>query len=464
MPFSASIIERSFAYVPDKILKLGGATFLRPLGGPNLPAAWERIRLGFLGAVTPNGTSNINDVFCLLGLCAGQTNPGSAYVTSNFIGASLVGLPTPAGTTRTLTYNAGSGNPYFTATQGVAIHKLDTTNIETSAAFTTGLFIPVAATGFYNRRGIVILDITRPAGGSGGLTINVYATITVATITSDLRPDHLFAALDQPGVPNVRGLAFTTILNTTAIRYSPVGGEVDTFELHWSNVTFPLEVSALGASILRPLIYTNNGVADETFEAYSVSSGTVSTTLLSGGSGWSAAGSVALPDLSTSNLAPQVYTQYVGTTNQPDETFAQYTVGTIADQGTINLGTYWTQPIYVASPTGNQREQFYVELAGTNLGDHDTFASYATNSQGDPYIVSFNGGSYWGSTGTIYFCYGTLMGGTTTSNLAPLIGAQTLAGTAYSAFDTFESYGTGTIVSGVTIVNGSFWAGAGSIY
>jgi len=63
MPFTASIIERSFAYVPDKILKLGGATWLRPLGGPALTAPWERIRIGVLCAVTPNGTANINDVF-----------------------------------------------------------------------------------------------------------------------------------------------------------------------------------------------------------------------------------------------------------------------------------------------------------------------------------------------------------------------------------------------------------------
>lgn len=463
MPFSASIIERSFAYVPDKILKLGGAAYLRPLGGPVLSTPWERIRIGVLCAVTPNGTSNINDIFFLLGLCAGQTNPGSAYVTNNFIGASMVGLPTPAGTTRTLTFNAGTNNPYFSCTAGVAFHKVDTSFIETSAAFSSGLLLPLANTGFYPRRAIIILDITKQPGGSGSLTFTVYYTVVPASVQLDVRPDHLFAALDQPGIPNVRGLTFAAQLSSTAVRYSPIGGEVDTFEIFWSSLAFPLEISALGASILRPLSYTDTGVADETFEEYSVSSGTVSTTLLSGGSGWSAAGSVALPDLSTSNLAPQVYTQYVGTTNQPDETFAQYTVGTIADQGTINLGTYWTQPIYVASPTGNQREQFYVELAGTNLGDHDTFASYATNSQGDPYIVSFNGGSYWGSTGTIYI-YGTLMGGTTTSNLAPLIGAQTLAGTAYSAFDTFESYGTGTIVSGVTIVNGSFWAGAGSIY
>ena len=557
MPFTASIVERNFAYVPDKILKLGGATWLRPLGGPALSAPWERIRIGVLCAVTPNGTSNLIDALFLMGLCAGQTNPGSAFVTNNFIGASMIGAATTAAT-RTLTYTAGAGNPYFASTVGLGFHKSQALTTQVTAAFSGGLLLPVAGfssgagQAFYARRAIIILDITKTPGGSGGVTLAVYYSTTAATIQSiDMRPDHLFEALDQPGTPSVRGGTFTQVLNSTALTYSPLEGDVDTFELHWSNSTFPLEISAIGASILRPLSYTGVnalGIADETFEEYSVSTGSLAVAnVLTGGSGWSAAGSInytvynAGTLSNSSNLAAQVYTQYVGTTNSPDEPFEQYNTGTVNSGTTINLGSYWTANAYVEPKIANTVAQVFVELAGTNVGTpYDTFVAYVVNN-GSPNGTSssFAFGSYWSADGTIYsgsvsyigsvngnpFPYtpaayagtlpyfnlvGTLVGfpfdtfatyvvnngsdngttatftagslfwaatgtvfsyaafsyaGTTSPNPFPLSGVQTLAGTVVGfPFDTFQFYGTGTIISGVTLNAGSYWSGNGSIY
>lgn len=545
MPFSASIIERIFAYVPDKILKLGGATWLRPLGGPALSAPWERIRIGVLCAVTPNGTGNINDAFFLMGLCSGQANPGSAYATDNFLGASMIGTAV-TGATRTLTYTAGAGNPYFACTAGLGIRKSSYfTTIPATAAFSSGVLLPIVGFGaganaaFYARRAIVVIDITKTPGGSGGVTFAVYYSTTAATVqTIDMRPDHLFEALDQPGTPSVRGGTFAQVLNSTALTLSPLEGELDTFELHWSNNTFPLEISAIGASIIRPLSYTGvsaSGIADETFEEYSVSTGSIAAaTFLTGGSGWSATGSIFYDpnnNLGTagnsSNLAAQVYTQYVGTTNSPDETFEQYATGSIAsgsiaiDQGTfwtgtgsityaqdsnagtlgwsgnlapqvyvqyvgttncpddpfeqyatgtvdslvtVNLGTWWTANAFVDASVANTLPQVYTELAGTGLGfPFDTFGSYSANGSTDGTTSTFIYGSYWSTTGTVY--NGTfLYSGTIEANPYPLSGTQALVGTlAGYAYDTFESYGTGTVVSGVTISAGSFWNSNGSV-
>lgn len=406
MPFTASIVERNFAYVPDRLLKLGGAAWLRPLGGPALAAPWERIRLGVLCAVTNNGTANINDTFFLLGLCAGQTNPGSAFITDNFIGASMIGAAT-TGATRTLTYTAGAGNPYFASTVGLGFHKSQALTTQVTAAFSSGLLLPVAGfssgagQAFYARRAIIILDITKTPGGSGGVTLAVYYSTTAATIQSiDMRPDHLFEALDQPGTPSVRGGTFTQAINSTALTYSPLEGDVDTFEIFWSNSAFPLEISAIGASILRPLSYTGVsalGVADDTFSSYAT--GTV-TTQVSSGSGWNAALYVT-PDGFAN--APQIFGEYVGTVSSPDETFTEYALGTIYSGTTINLGTYWTQPAAIdmlPDAAFNFTPQIYTELTGTTLGAFDTFESYGTGA-----IISgvtINAGSYWGTAATIY--------------------------------------------------------------
>ena len=247
MPFTASIIERLFAYVPDKILKLGGAAWLRALGGPALTTPWERIRIGVLCAVTPNGTSDINDTLFLLGLCSGQTNPGSAFATNSFLGASMIGTAV-TGATRTLTYTAGAGNPYFTCTAGLGIRKSSAfASIPASAAFSSGLLLPIAGfsnsagVAFYARRALIVIDITKTTGGTGSPTFAVYYSTTAATVqTIDMRPDHLFEALDQPGTPSVRGGTFTQVLNSTALTFSPLEGELDTFEIYWSSNTFPL--------------------------------------------------------------------------------------------------------------------------------------------------------------------------------------------------------------------------------
>ena len=545
MPFTASIVERNFAYIPDRILKLGGAAWLRPLGGPALSTPWERIRIGVLCAVTPNGVNNIEDTLFLMGLCAGQANPGSAYATNSFIGASMIGTGV-TGAARTMTYTAGAGNPYYTCTAGLGIRKSSAfSSTPATAAFSSGVLLPIVGFGsganaaFYARRAIIIIDITKSPGASGNVTFAAYYSTTAATVqTIDMRPDHLFEALDQPSTPSVRGGTFTQVLNSTALTFSPLEGELDTFEIYWSSNTFPLEISAVGASIIRPLSYTGTsaaGISDETFEEYSVSTGSIAvSTFLTGGSGWSGTGSIFYDPNSnlgtagnSSNLAAQVYVQYVGTTNCPDEPFDQYATGSIANgsvalnQGTfwtgtgsifysldynagtlgwsgnlaaqvyvqyvgttncpdepfdqyatgtvnslvtVNQGTWWTANAFIDPSITNTLAQVYTELAGTGLGfPFDTFGSYSTNGTTSGTISTFIYGSYWSTTGTVY--NGTfLYVGTAAANPYPLSGTQALAGTACGfAYDTFESYGTGAVVSGVTINAGSFWNSNGLV-
>jgi len=474
MPFTASIVERNFAYVPDKILKLGGATWLRPLGGPALSAPWERIRIGVLCAATPNGTSNIIDALFLMGLCAGQTNPGSAFVTYSFIGASMIGAATTAAT-RTLTYTAGAGNPYFASTVGLGLRKTQAFPSLVTATFSGGLLLPIAGfssgagVAFYARRAIIILDITKTPGGSGGITLAVYYSTTAATIQGiDMRPDHLFEALDQPGTPSVRGGTFTQVLNSAVLTYSPLEGDVDTFELHWSNSTFPLEISAIGASILRPLSYTGInalGIADETFEEYSISTGSLAVAnVLTGGSGWSAAGSINYDTSynagtlgNSSNLAAQVFTQYVGTTFSPDETFEQYNTGTVNSGTTINLGSYWTGAgVIEASISGNFTPQVFTQYVGTTFTPDEPFEQYNTGTVNSG--TTINLGSYW--TANAYL--EARVANTVAQVFVELAG--TTVGTPYDTFSTYVVNNGSDNGTTSSFAFGSFWAADGTIY
>lgn len=416
MPFTASIIERSFAYVPDRILKLGGAAWLRPLGGSTVDGAWERIRIGILCAVTPNGTSNISDTAFWMGLCSGQQNPGSAYNSQQFVGASLIG-PITVGGTRLLTYTANSSNPYFSSTVGVFFQKIGTLFPWVSANFTYGILMPLAYTGTDQRRGIIIIDIAKTTGGSGALTISAYNTTTAATMSVDYRPDHLWDALDQPGVPSVRNQTFITMFSSTAIPYSPALGNLDTFEIFWSNATFPLEISAIGAVVMRAPTYTGTnatGSSDETFEEYDISTSPISDpAFLNGGMGWAAAGTVT---------------------------------GTLA----------------------NLYPQSYSDLAGTTIGTPvDSFENYAVNDSTNGVTSSFVYGSYWAAGGVLYNG-STLYVGTSSANLYPMTGTSIanlrLAGTTYGTpYDTFEAYAVGAVVSGVTLNAGSYWSGYGTL-
>ena len=302
----------------------------------------------------------------------------------------------------------------------------------------------------------------------GAVTLAVYYSTTAATIQSiDMRPDHLFEALDQPGTPSVRGGTFTQVLNSTALTYSPLEGEVDTFELHWSNSTFPLEISAIGASILRPLSYTGInalGIADETFEEYSVSTGSLAVAnVLTGGSGWSAAGSIEYTSYNagtlsnSSNLAAQVFTQYVGTTNSPDEPFEQYSAGTVNSGTTINLGSYWTGAgVIEADKSGNFLPQVFTQYVGTTYTPDEPFEQYNTGTVNSG--TTINLGSYW----TAFAYIEQSIANTVAQVFVELAG--TTVGTPYDTFGAYVVNNGSDNGTTSSFAFGSYWSANGTIY
>lgn len=474
MPYSASIVQRQFIDIPDNVLSLSGAALLRKLPTSWL---WDRIRIGLICAVTPNGVNNIQDANFTLGICSGQTYPGASFNTINYVGASIIGTQA-VGATRLLTYNAGG--PYYGATAGAFFVKLEGA-VTSATTFSTAASLALVQTGRYQRRTVFVLDILKTQGGTGALTLTLYGPSAAMAQTIDFRPDDLQGALDCITTPTIRDQTLTALDTKATLNYSPLLGDVDTLEIYWGNTTFPLEISAVGAVILAPsyyLISTGSaasapGTAIEPFDEYTASAGSIAeSTFLTGGSGWTAAGSVAYDQVSynsgasanSSNLAPQVYTQYVGTTNSPSEGFEQYATGTVDSGTTISLGTFWSAPAAVMSDGFSLSIiHVYSQMAGTEYNDYDTFQTYGTNDQSNPYITNPAGGAVWNGQGTIYSTGPSLFVGTVSANLAPFAGSASLAGTQYGVYDTFESYGTGTVVSGVTINAGSYWSANGKV-
>lgn len=180
----AVIATRKFQFQDDKYLLLANEEWTRPLP---FAGNWMRIRLGFLCAVSGNGTSNILDCPFFFGLCSGRTAPSSARSPQNFFGVSFNGLAAP-GSTRTLTYTANGNLPYYTASLGEVFRQFGTTQV--AASFNNQVVLAPAWTGTQKRRVPIFVDITRQSGGGGVYTVNVYG-VNATTVAFDYRQDHL---------------------------------------------------------------------------------------------------------------------------------------------------------------------------------------------------------------------------------------------------------------------------------
>jgi len=343
MPYDAAIVTRLFSTVYDNALQLGGAAYTRKMA---LGGAWQRIRLGALVSVAANGTSNINDPIFTLGLTSSTSLPGSAN-NGNGFGFSFNGSPV-VGTARTLTYAANSGYPYFSCTNGVVYRKPPYGGYTVSASG-GAVFLPLTYVGTQKRRFPVYVDITRGAGT--GATVTIYGVAVAGTAQLDFRPDHFQDGLDQIGTPTIYNTAISAGTTLSTIGFGEEFGTMDTFELFWSNATFPLEIHALGAVVINPFINS------ATLQPYSIS---------------------------TPGGAHQTMTQTYAPATQIISFSADYGTNFLAG-GTI---------------TGFAAGTLFVNLPGTSGGTPvDTFEQYTTGS-----IVSgvtLNAG-YWGGYGTIY--------------------------------------------------------------
>lgn len=333
----AQIIERLFTYVPARAISLGGEQWSRKIAVGN---QWSRIRCGVLcgikGSVATQG-------YFSFGFSNGQLGGGTA-VGNNAIGAQLSGS-TITGTS-TWTFNSNSGYPYYNSGGSGKVFRRypkypgafgPSQIAETSSSIST-VNIPANSDSVVNlalRRAPIFFDIAREPGGGGTATVLVYGMPTAA-MTIDFRPDHFQDGLDQTATPTIFGVAMTQLLNTT-IPVSDMLGGLDSFFVHWARAATPVEIYALGASVLRSALWpeTPNGGGADVFSAYDFT-GTALPAVLTHGSGYTGQGA-----FSGTYSNPAIISGWSGTCVGPNDTFDQYSSGSVVSNVTISAGTGW---------------------------------------------------------------------------------------------------------------------------
>jgi hypothetical protein len=227
----ATIATRSFNLIEDKYLALGNEEFVRTLA---IGSSWTRLRVGLLVALTPDGTSDLQGVQLVWGLCSGKTNPFGAATTTNFLGSKWG--TNAAGDT--LTYNANSGNPYYWCGRSM-MKKVGATKSVLNGV-TTEFHRAATNTGSVQRRSLLLMEITK---GSPNFTMTAW-NLAATGVAKDFTPAHLLEALEQATSVVVNGetLGAGTSVSTA---FDEGAGALDTVDVHWNKSAFPLEIYAL---------------------------------------------------------------------------------------------------------------------------------------------------------------------------------------------------------------------------
>lgn len=391
----AQITKRTLLFQDKNLLLMFDDEWVRTLPFSN----WVRIRIGVLCAVSPNGTSNITDAGFYMGVSSGKVNPGSAYNATSFFGISVVG-PAAPGSTRTLTYQAGlntpvtgQNNPYYTSTIGQVFRKIGTAVTAVNFNTTSAILVP-AGIGTQRRRIPIILDITRQAGGGGAYSVSVYG-VNSTIMAYDFRQDHLLEMVDNTGTPTVYGQSLVLYATNLATVFgSDLDGQLDTISIYWSRSAYPLELYAVACSVITDMAYpaTAYGGAYDTMEVYSVGSINTGGTL-TGGGGWASGGYAFY---GTSNAGSQF--GLAGTSvRSPLDTFEAYAVGSVST-GLISQGTGWTS---AATLGGTNNPATGTGYFGTTAGfPYDTLDNYAVTTY--VYGSNVNAGLGWATDASFY--------------------------------------------------------------
>lgn len=392
-----AIITRLFSYVPDKAIVLGGGDFVRRIKFGN---GWSRVRFGMLASVAPDSTRSFLNCSLWFGLSSSTGPPVGSKACENFIGVSFVGQPNT--TVRTFTYNAGSGYPYYSGSTGCAFWKANKSRFYTQTAGGNGGVLPPTLTGSRYRRFPLIVDIARNYQGSGGVyTISAYCpTFGIAdAYQNDYRPFELLGpnGIDNTGTPTPGNHTQLVVCSAVAVNASEQFGGFDSLNIHWNLSQFPLEIYAVGLSVIDSAPYNDAyGGADEDFESFTVGEQLDDGVMTGIVYGWAGTNVT----YGYGNPGP-VGVGYYGTLGYPFDTFETYATGTADPYTTFTDGTGWWGNGIVLTQYGTAAAVSGTGAAGTNYSPAiDDFTAYALGAV-DPY-TTLTAGTNWASYGTTY--------------------------------------------------------------
>lgn len=228
----AEIEESPFILPPteDKNCVFGNEQYARLL---DIGSTWNDIKIAALVAIDPDGVSNITSASLVLGVCSGKTAPFGAASTTNFIGLRI-GAPS------TLTYQAGSGNPYWNNSGSGQVHTVRkvATTLTSAAHANISRGLPTS-TGAVKRRWPVMVRIVK---GSPNYTVYAWVPQGAPSDPSiDFSYTDFVEALEDPTLVNdinVNGIVLEA--SNAALACDESAGGFDAVNLYWNKLAFPL--------------------------------------------------------------------------------------------------------------------------------------------------------------------------------------------------------------------------------
>lgn len=209
----------------DKYCALTNEELIRPIG-----TDWSALRIGLMVALNTDGTNNITGRLAI-GVCSGNTNPVGNSNTTLFCGTRTL---SPG----TWTYNANSGNPYFSSGAQYGLRRVGASDT-TAGISNTNMFI-ATNTGSVQRRSLIFVDVAK-AGSEQPFCTN----------TTQIASDYSFASflegLEYPSSGNltIQNIALAVQTSQT-ISFDQTPGLLDHVDVQWTGASQALEIYAWG--------------------------------------------------------------------------------------------------------------------------------------------------------------------------------------------------------------------------
>lgn len=190
---------------------------------------WTSLRIGMAVALETDGTNGIVGRLGI-GVCSGNTNPLGSSNTTLFCGTRTL---TPS----TWSYNANSGNPYFSTGSQYGLRRVGNTDT-TAGISVTNLFI-ATNTGSLQRRSLVYVDVSK-----GGSELPQYTAS--AQIANDNSFENFLEGLEyaSSGI-TIQNVALTAS-TAQGISFNEAPGPLDHVDIQWTGTAQALEIYAWG--------------------------------------------------------------------------------------------------------------------------------------------------------------------------------------------------------------------------
>lgn len=248
---SASILSRTINTVLDKGLVLANDYCARKIA---IGTDWATVRIGFLLAINPNGsTQSIRGLRFLIGLCSGTQNPVGSASPGHFVGMNLgSNYDAPS----ELAYLPNSGYPYF-KTGSPRLIRIASGVVEqqvSQSAFSFGIALPAQP---QDRRLPIVLQITKHASIYGITTLIPTGNSSYADAVTRINIPlvDLITAMEGATMTNVKEILGAMVGSSywfqedSANGYSLTGtdasGPLDTINISWPIASRFLEIGAI---------------------------------------------------------------------------------------------------------------------------------------------------------------------------------------------------------------------------